>query len=72
MAEAAALKGKLRCTDIETRPKAKLEGVRTQTQINIAQAKFNALENIQDSFSKIELLPSKIDANQQMNVFKLK
>ena len=49
MVEAVALKAKLKYIDVEAKHKADLERIRTQRQIDVAQAKLDVLESTQDS-----------------------
>ena len=69
MVEAAALKAKLKYVDVKARYKANLERIRTQRQIDVAQAKLDVLENTQDSNLNVEELLSGVDTDQQVREF---
>ena len=69
MAEAAALKAKLKYIDVEAKHKADLERIRTQRQIDVTQAKLDVLESTQDSNLNVEELPSEVDTDRQVREF---
>ena len=69
MVEAAALKAKLKYIDVKAKQKADLERIRTQRQIDVAQAKLDVLESTQDSNLNVEELPSEDDTDRQVREF---
>ena len=69
MVEGAALKAKLKYVDVKAKHKAGLERIRTQRQINIAQAKLDVLESTQDSNLNMAELPSEVDTDRQVKEF---
>ena len=69
MVEAAVLKAKLKYIDVKAKHKADLERIRTQRQIDVAQAKLDVLESTQDSNLNMEELPSEVDTDRQVREF---
>ena len=69
MVEAATLKAKLKYIDVEAKHKADLERIRTQRQIDVAQAKLNVLESTHDFNLNMEELPSEVDTDRQVREF---
>ena len=69
MVKADALKAKLKYIDVEVKHKADLERIRTQRQIDVAQAKLDVLESTQDSNLNVEELPSEVDTDRQVREF---
>ena len=66
MVEVAALKAKLKYIDVEAKHKVDLERIKTQRQIDVAQAKLDVLESTQDSNLNMEELPSEVDTDRQV------
>ena len=69
MVEAAALQAKVKYIDVEAKYKADLERIRTQWQIDVAQAKLDIPESTQDSNLNMEELPSEVDTDRQVREF---
>ena len=54
---------------MEAKQKADFERIRTQWQIDVAQAKLDVLESTQDSNLNVEELPSEADTDRQVREF---